>query len=137
MIEISISSLKTIDECDQTIEIMEAEKLQIERKARNLSEALESRSNRVIETSEGIAATDALIGGYSAALAVITDEKVKRDLELKVEREQAKRKALENRQADYSVVSLIEDQVDLNQLEAQIPVLEDAIKKVNDYKATL
>lgn len=137
MIEVSVNNLKTTDECDQAIEILAAEKLQVERKARNLSEALEDRSTRVVKTSEGIASTTALINGFNAAIAVITDEREKRKLELKVDREETKLKALENRQADYGTVSLIEDQVDLNQLSAQIPILEDAIQKVTAHKATL
>lgn len=135
--EIKVSDLSTLEECDQMIEILEAEKLQIERRARNLSETLENRSSRVTETSQALVGIDALINGYNAAIAVITDKKVKRDLELKADREQTKRKALENRQADYSIVSLIEDQVDLNQLQVQIPVLENTIQNIQAYRATL
>lgn len=104
---------------------------------RNLGESLESKSDRTVETSEGIAASEAIINGFQSALSSITDEKTRRDLELKVEVEETKLKRLQNRQASYNAVSVIEDQVDHTQLEAQIPVLDDAIAGVEARKTTL
>lgn len=132
--EINVSLLTTPAECDQALDILNAEKVQLERRLRNLGEALEGRTETTIEVAEGIAGSEAIINGYNAALAVITDEKTKRDLELKVEREETKLKSLQNRQANYSGVSIIEDQVDHTQLEVQIPVLDDAIAKVQAHK---
>lgn len=135
--EINTSLLGTVAECDSALDILNAEKTQLERRLRNLGEALESRSATTIQVAQGITSVQAIIAGYTAALQVMTDEKAKRELELKVEREETKLKSLENRQANYNAVSVIEDQVDFNQLEAQIPVLDDAIAEVEAHKAGL
>lgn len=135
--EINTNLLTAVEECDSALDILNAEKTQLERRLRNLGEALESRSALTIEVAEGISNVEAVIGGYQAALDVITDEKAKRELELKVEREETKLKSLQNRQANYNGVSIIEDEVDYNQLEAQLPVIDDAIAKVEARKAAL
>ena len=135
--EINYGLLVTEEECDNALEILNAEKTQLERRLRNLGETLEDRQNRTVEVAEGIASTEAIIAGFQAALESITEGKAKRDLELKIEREETKLKALQNRQANYNSVSVIEDQVDHTQLEAQIPVLVNAITGVESKKATL
>lgn len=135
--EINTSLLTTVAECDSALDNLNAEKTQVERRLRNLGESLESRSATTIEVGQGIASVQAVIAGYEAALQVMTDEKAKRDLELKVEREETRLKALQNRQASYNAVSVLQNEVDYNQLEAQIPVLDDAISKVELQKASL
>ena len=137
IMEINVTLLTTVEECDSALDILNAEKVQLERRLRNLGEALESRSATTIEVAEGITNVEAVIAGYQAALDVITDEKAKRDLELKVEREETKLKSLQNRQASYNAVSILEDQVDYNQLEVQIPVLDSSIGNVETHKASL
>ncbi|MGB5982068.1 MAG: hypothetical protein WBG46_07985 [Nonlabens sp.] len=134
---ISYDLLETVEQCDLALEILNAEKTTVSRRLRNLGESLESKSDRTVETSEGIAASEAIISGFQSALSSITDEKTRRDLELKVEVEETKLKRLENRQASYNSVSVIEDQVDHTQLEVQIPVLDDAIAGVEARKTAL
>ncbi len=74
--------------CDSALDKLNVEKTLLERRLRNLGEALESRSATTVEVANGIASVQAVIAGYEAALQVMTDEKAKRDLELKVEREE-------------------------------------------------
>ncbi len=135
--DINTSLLSTVVECDSALNNLNEEKRQVERRLRNLGESLESRSATTVEVTEGIASVQAVIAGYEAALQVMTDEKAKRDLELKVEREETKLKALQNRQANYNAVSVLQSEVDYNQLEAQIPALDDAITKVTTHKTSL
>lgn len=135
--EISTMLLTTVAECDGALDVLNVEKTQVERRLRNQGEALESRSVTTQEVSQGIIGVQAVIAGYEAALQVMTDEKAKRELELKVEREETKLKALQNRQANYSTVSVIEGEVDYNQLEARLTALDDAINTVDTHKATL
>ncbi len=135
--DINTSLLSTVVECDSALNNLNEEKTQVERRLRNLGESLESRSATTVEVTEGIASVQAVIAGYEAALQVMTDEKAKRDLELKVEREETKLKALQNRQASYNAVSVLQNQVDYSQLEVQIPVLEEAITAVEARKADL
>lgn len=135
--EINTMLLSTVQECDSALEILNEEKTQLERRLRNLGETLESRSATTVEVGEGITSVQAVIAGYEAALLVMTDDKARRDMELRVAREETKLLALQNRQASYNVVSVLEDQVDHSQLEAQIPVLDDAIVQVEAQKAGL
>ncbi|TRX46329.1 hypothetical protein FNH22_31115 [Fulvivirga sp. M361] len=135
--EINVALLTTAEECDTALEILQAEKTQLQRRLRNLGERLESRSATTVDVSEGIVSVQAILKGYQAAVDLITDEKAKRELELKIEREETKLKALQNRQANYNAVSVVEDQVDHTQLEAQLPVLDDAITMVETHKGTL
>ena len=135
--EISTMLLTTVAECDGALDVLNVEKTQVQRRLRNQGEALESRSVTTQEVSQGIIGVQAVIAGYEAALQVMTDEKAKRELELKVEREETKLKALQNRQANYSTVSVIEGEVDYNQLEARLTALDDAINTVDTHKATL
>ncbi|MCE7990964.1 MAG: hypothetical protein HEP71_03255 [Roseivirga sp.] len=134
--EINTSLLSTVAECDSALDILNAEKTRLQRRLRNLGEALESRSATTVEVGEGITSVQAVIAGYEAALQVMTDDKARRDMELKIAREEAKLIALQNRQASYNVVSVLEDQVDHSQLEAQVPVLDDAIGKVELQKTS-
>lgn len=135
--EISTMLLTTVAECDSALDVLNAEKTQVQRRLRNQGEALESRSVTTQEVSQGIIGVQAVIAGYEAALQVMTDEKAKRELELKVEREETRLKALQNRQANYSTISVIEGEVDYNQLEARVKALDDAIDTLTAYKATL
>ncbi len=135
--EISTMLLTTVAECDGALDVLNAEKTQVQRRLRNQGEALESRSVTTQEVALGIIGVQAVIAGYEAALQVMTDDKAKRELELKVEREETRLKALQNRQANYSTVSVIEGEVDYNQLEARVTALDDAIGTLTAYKATL
>ena len=135
--DIDVTLLTTVAECDSTLEILQAEKTQLERRLRNLGETLSDRAETNVEIAEGIASVQSILSGYQAALGVITDEKEKRSLELKIEREETKLKSLQNREANYSAVATVEDQVDHEQLEVQIPVLTDAITQVETHKTTL
>ena len=134
---VNTEMLTTAEECDAAKESVMAEKTHLERRMRNLGENLEGKSIKSVEITEGIEASKAIISGFQAALEVITDPKVRRDFELKIEREETRLKSLENRQANYNVVSVIEDQIDHQQLEAQLPVLDAAIASIDTRRAEL
>ena len=135
---IDTTLLTTTVECDNLLTLLQEEKVQLERRVRNLGEALESKSKIAQEVTSGIASVEALIAGYQAAVAVITENnKKRRNLELKIEQEEARLKALQNREADYNAVSIVEDQIDHSQLESQITVLEGAITTVTTRKTEL
>ncbi len=134
---LDLSLLATIAECDSALQITEAEKVLLERRLRNLGESLTDKAKRTINVQEGIVSVQAIIAGFQSALTVITDEKEKRNLELKIEREETKLKALQNKDANYSSVNVLEDQINHQQLEAQITVLNTAITSINTQKATL
>ncbi|CAL2095922.1 conserved protein of unknown function [Tenacibaculum sp. 190524A02b] len=135
--ELDVSLLTTVAECETAIEITQAEKTLLERRLRNLGESLEGKSSKTVEVKEGIVSVQAIITGYQAALEVISDAKEKRNLELKIEREETKLKSLQNRDANYSAVDVIESQLNHQQLDSQIPVLEAAISQLEARKAVL
>ncbi len=135
--ETSTTLLATIVECDSALDALNAEKIQVQRRLRNQGEALESRFVTAQEVTQGITEVQAVIAGYEAALQVMTDARARRELELKVEREETRLKALQNRQANYSNVSVIEGEVDYNQLEARLTALDDAIGVLTAHKGTL
>ncbi|MGD1847019.1 MAG: hypothetical protein ACFB10_16640 [Salibacteraceae bacterium] len=134
---IDVTLLTTVAECDTAIDILEAEKTLLERRKRNLGEALDGRADTSNEVAQGLQSVQAVIAGYQAALAVITDEREQMNLELKVEREETKLKSLQNRQARYNAVAVLEDQVDEEQLAVQIPVLQNTIAQIQAHKLTL
>ena len=134
---IDVTILTTTEECDAALDILNAEKTLLERRRRNLDEALQGRSDTTAAISTGIASVQALIAGYQAALAVMVDAREIRNIELKIEREETKLKSLQNRQANYNVVAMLEDHVDLEQYDVQIPVLDTAIADVTAHRATL
>jgi len=133
----NLELLTTVADCDSAIEITQAEKTLLERRLRNLGEASEDRTVRTTHVEESIVSKKAIIAGFQSALTVITDEKEKRNLELKIDREEYKLKSLENRSANYSVVNVLEDQIDHQQLASQIQVLTDAIAQIETRKADL
>ena len=135
--ELDLELLTTKEACDEVIKITEAEKTLLERRLRNLGESLEDKTLRTKIVAEGIISVKAIIGGFESAVNVITDEKEKRDLELKIEREETKLKSLENRRANYSAVNVLEDQINHQQLEAQAAVLTNSITEIEAHKATL
>ena len=135
--DLDVTLLTTEAECDIAIEITQAELILISRRLRNLGESLEDKAGRVTAVKEGIVSVEAIIGGYQAAVAVLTEGKEKRELELEIAREEAKLKSLQNRDANYSAVNVVEDQIDHQQLSAQIPILEAAIAAIEAHKATL
>ena len=135
--ELNLVLLSTKAECDTAIEITQTEKTLLERRLRNLGESLVDKTERTTAVTEGIVSVKAIIAGFESALAVITDAKEKRNLELKIEREETKLKSLENRNANYSSVNVLEDQIDHQQLEAQVAILTDAVTKIETHKATL
>ncbi|RBW57583.1 hypothetical protein DS884_11050 [Tenacibaculum sp. E3R01] len=135
--ELNLKLLTTKTECDAAIEITLVEKTLLERRLRNLGESLDDKTVRTTAVKEGIISVKAIISGFESALAVITDAKEKRNLELKIEREETKLKSLENRNANYSSVNVLEDQIDHQQLEAQVAILTEAVTKIETYKATL
>jgi len=134
--ELNLALLTTKAECDTAIEITQIEKTTLERRLRNLGESLDDKTVRTTTVKEGIISVKAIIGGFQAALAVISEGKAKRDLELKIEREETKLKALENRDANYSAVNVLEDQIDHQQFEAQVAILTTALTTIEAHKAT-
>lgn len=135
--ELNLALLSTKVACDEAIKITQTEKILLERRLRNLGESLEDKTEKTASVAEGIISVKAIIAGFESALKVITDEKEKRNLELKIEREETKLKSLENRNANYSAINVLEDQIDHQQLEAQVAVLTEAILQIENYKATI
>ncbi|WP_028890486.1 hypothetical protein [Tenacibaculum ovolyticum] len=135
--ELNLGLLTTKKECDAAIKITQIEKTTLERRLRNLGESLDDKTVRTTSVKEGIISIKAIIGGFQAALAVIGEGKQKRDLELKIEREETKLKALENRDANYNTINVLEDQIDHQQFEAQIVVLTTALTNIETHKTTL
>ncbi|CAL2080062.1 hypothetical protein LNI90_08775 [Tenacibaculum dicentrarchi] len=135
--ELNLTLLKTKKESDKAIEITQTEKTTLDRRLRNLGESLDDKTERTTTVLEGIVSVKAIIAGFEAALAVITDEREKRNLELKIEREETKLKSLENKNANYSAVNVLEDQINHQQLEAQVAILANAISEIETYKETL
>ncbi|WP_407265086.1 hypothetical protein R5N98_03560 [Tenacibaculum maritimum] len=135
--ELNFTLLETKAACDAAIETTQSEKTLLERRLRNLGESLTDKELRTQRVQEGIISVKAIITGFESALGVITDEKEKRSLELKIEREETKLKALENRNANYSAVNVIEDQIDHQQLEAQVAILNAALNEIAAHKETL
>ncbi|CAA0146707.1 hypothetical protein [Tenacibaculum maritimum] len=135
--ELNFTLLETKAACDAAIETTQSEKTLLERRLRNLGESLTDKELRTQRVQEGIISVKAIITGFESALGVITDEKEKRSLELKIEREETKLKALENRNANYSAVNVIEDQIDHQQLEAQVAILNTALNEIAAHKETL
>lgn len=135
--ELNLGLFTTKKECDAAIKITQIEKTTLERRLRNLGESLDDKTVRTTTVKEGIISIKAIIGGFQAALAVIGEGKQKRDLELKIEREETKLKALENRDANYSTINVLEDQIDHQQFEAQIVVLTTALTNIETHKTTL
>lgn len=134
---LDLKLLTTVNQCENAIEITELEKVILERRLRNLGESLTDKAKRTTSVKEGIVSVEAIILGYQSALNVITDAKAKRDLELKIEREETKLKALQNRDANYNAVNVLEDQITHQQLQAQIDVFNNAITSITAYKDTL
>lgn len=134
---LNLSLLATVAQCEITIDNTEAEKKLLERRFRNLGESLEDKSKKTVSVKEGIASVQAIITGFQSALNVITDAKEKRNLELKIEREETKLKILQNRDANYSTIHVLENQINHQQLAVQIDVLKTAITAINAHKATL
>ncbi len=134
---IDVTILTTTQECDLALDILNAEKTLLERRRRNLDEALAGRAQTTTEIAAGITSTQAVMAGYQAAVAVMTDEREIRNFELKIEREETKLKSLQNRQANYNAVAMLEDNVDLEQYDVQIPVLDTTIAEVTAHRATL
>ena len=135
--DITLSELTTVESCDQTITLLEAEKTQLERKKRNLTESLEDKTKRVEETGQALLSSQALLAGYQAALAALPEGREKRNMAYKIEQVETKITSLENRQANYSAISLVEDQVNVQQLDVQIPVLTNAIAEIESHKGSL
>ena len=83
---IDVNLLTTTTACDSMIEILEAKKLQIQRKARNLEEALVRKVRTIQDIKAGIISIRATITGYQSTITLITNDKEQRSLELKIER---------------------------------------------------
>ena len=134
---IQISLLTTVNDCDSVLELLNAEKIQLERRVRNLGEMLENRNRITSDVKEQMESVKGVMEAYEAALAAVSDSKEQGRFELKIKQAAARLQSLENREANYNPVTLIEDQVDYSQLEVQIPILDDAIAQITAHKATL
>lgn len=134
---IDVTVLTTVEQCDHALEDLNADKTLLERRRRNLDERLTDRLAASTDISQDIAATQAVMAGYQAALAVITDEREIRNFELKVEREETRLKSLQNRQANYDSVAIFDDQIKLARYDAEIGVIDTNIAAVTAHRATL
>lgn len=135
--KLNLDVLKTVADCDSVIRIVTEEKTFLERRLRNLGENLEIKGKKTHIIRERMTSITAIIEGYEAALKVITDTKHKGRLELNLSREKTKLIALQNREADYNVYNLVEDEIDHQQIDAQITVLNNAIENLEARKAAL
>ena len=135
--DLKLDLLSTRELCDAQIEIFTSEKVKLERRKRNLGEALEGRSSTALSTAEGIASSQAIISSFETASASINDEDRQRQLALDIKEEQVKLQRLQNRQANYGPTDVNEDIMDYDRLAAEIPVIEEKIAMVEAHKTTL
>ena len=134
----SLEKIDTVVACDALLMSAQKKKQSLERKRRNLGEAIDTFRKRMDSVGQDSALVQSMLLIYSAAHEAMpegTRDKV--NMKIKVKQLELRQVQLEKRALTYNVRALLSKQVQYNVLDCQIAELVHYIATVEDHKTLL
>jgi light-regulated signal transduction histidine kinase (bacteriophytochrome) len=133
----SLEKVTTVAACDTLLELALEDKESLERRRRNLDEAIDNFDERTTDISTEHTAVLALLGSYTTLYGSLPEGKDKVEINLEIKRLEARKAQLDKMVIGYSVYALLGKQVDYNLLDVQVTIVDAYITAVQAKRTAL
>ncbi|MFA0964049.1 hypothetical protein AB9P05_19735 [Roseivirga sp. BDSF3-8] len=133
----SLEQLKTVQECDNLLQVVSKEKDSLEFRQTSLSRQVESYKIRSLETSGELQVVEAEMAALQSLLDALPEGPTKQDNYAKFKKLEYKQFLLTSRSADYGSVALLDKEFDLSRTVKELEEADAFITTVETHKATL
>jgi len=133
----SLDKVTTVEACDALLEVAQEDKESLERRRRNLDEAIDNFDERTTDIGTEHTAVIALLASYTTLYGSLPEGKDKVEINLEIKRLEARKAQLDKMVIGYSVYALLGKQVDFNLLDAQVNITDAYIAAVQAKRTAL
>jgi hypothetical protein len=133
----SLEKITTVAMCDILLEVVEKDRDNLERRRRNLEDAVDNFDERTVSIGTEMISVQARLETYTALYVALPEGKDKINANLEVKRMETRKALLDKQVIGYNVFALLDKQVDYNLLESQIAISDLYIAAVNARKTAL
>lgn len=133
----SVTQLTTVADCDAVLSIANKEKKDLEWKKLSFERQKEMYSENAVEVSTELAAKQAELSALDAVIASLPDGELKDENIKKRKRTEYSIFLLNDRQANYGAVALLEKEFDLERVLRELEETTVFISEVEARKATV
>lgn len=133
----SVDRLTSVEECDSMLQIAQVAKDDFVYSKSTLEHRMASYEERSVKHETDLGAVTAELDSLNAIFDTLPDGEVKEDVESRIKRLEYRQWLLEERSDSYGVISLLEQQMDIAKIDAQIAEIDTFITAVEAHKTTL
>jgi hypothetical protein len=133
----SLEKVSTVEQCDTLLELAQDDKESLERRRRNLDEAIDNFDERTTDIGTESTAVAALLQSFTTLYGSLPEGKDKVETNLEIKRLEARKAQLDKMVIGYNVYALLGKQVDYNLLDAQVTIVDTYIAAVQGKRAVL
>ncbi len=134
----SLSALLTVADCDVAIAMATKDKELLELRKANLTQQQKNHATNSVETTAELDAVNLELAAIAAFLPTLPAEsESRRENLIRKERLDVKKLALENRNANYNVQTLLQKEAELARCEKELEAIVDFLAAVVARKAEL
>lgn len=133
----SLEKIGTVATCDTLLVQARQKKQSLERKRRNLGEAIDAFRKQMNEIGPDLALTRSMLDTFTTASAAMPEGKDKMKTVIKVRQLEARHAVLEQKTRRYHVHALLAKELAFMKLDSQVSVMERYIDAVETLRAAL
>lgn len=135
--EYSISQLSTVEECEAVLTQAQKQKEDLEFSKTSKDRNRTRYAEQSVRTDADLQAINGEISVVELIIAGLQIGEVKDEMDVKLKRLEYRKFLLEERNENYGLVALLDRELDVALVEAELTALDDFIAQVEAHKATL
>lgn len=133
----ALEKIGTVAACDTLLATALKKKQNLERKRRNLGEAIDRFRNRMEQIAKDMAEVLAMLGPFTRAYHALPEGKHKATINVKVKRLELRQAVLDKKAFTCNVQTLLAKQVKFNMLSAKIDAIDAYVAALQNKKTAL
>jgi hypothetical protein len=133
----SLEKISTVQACDALLAGAKKKKQNLERRVRNLSEALGTFRKRLDQVHRESGLLQSSLEVFAGAYGSLPDGKDKVNMKIRIKRLELQQAVLEKKETIYNAGALLVKEIQYNRLHSQVAALEDYVIAVEQRRAAL
>jgi len=133
----SINQLTTVADCDAVLAQVQKQKDDLTYAKTTRERQLAIYGERTVATDDSLLAVISEISALQAVVAGLPEGSVKEDMERKIRRLEYRESLLSDRSEDYDIAALLDRELDVALIDAELAEIDTFMADVETHKATL
>lgn len=133
----SITQLSTVTDCDIVLTEVQKQKEDLEYARTSKERSRITYAERSVQTDADLLAINGEVSSLQTVLASLPEGDTKEEMEVKLKKLEYRQFLLKERNEDYGLVALLDRELDVAFVDAQLAEINTFIAQVEAHKATL